>query len=104
MQGFPNASVIEITHQPPDKTWMYWARGPGIYYDIGKTIVFKKHAEVIARFVREYVSKAHAHGFDSIQFTCHEENIYKFEVVDTQNVFDPICPRHELEQRFRRGW
>jgi hypothetical protein len=74
----------EVTHQKDPfgdehfGAWFLYAKGSGVWYNIGKTINFGEHAEAFAHFnVRgneEMCQAAAAAGYDTIQFTAHRDH------------------------------
>lgn len=96
-KAFKDNSVVEVIHTsggyPMQKTiestasWMYYAKGSGIYFDIGKTISFVDHSESVKHFLdiefncplreecayyfKDVFTKAKNEGYDSIQYLKH---------------------------------
>mmetsp|Transcript_35752 Transcript_35752/g.63713 ORF Transcript_35752/g.63713 Transcript_35752/m.63713 type:complete len:306 (-) Transcript_35752:154-1071(-) len=92
-RGFASNSRVEVIHtEDPfgDETvgaWMLYAKGSGIWFDVGRTAVFSDHADAYDFFnvnifelkegvpkdrLNELMSKAAAEqGYDSVQFVAH---------------------------------
>ena len=84
IEPVPVASMVEVVHSN-DRTsgkqhyktytgyWMYAAPGSGLFYNVGKTIVFKikqdMHKFCQERDISNCVRKLQRNGYDSIQFT-----------------------------------
>ena len=82
--GFPANTLVEVSHAKDPfgdehyGMWFVYAKGTGIYFDLGNTIIFKEHEDAFKYFdatTNEAMSqKATAQGFDSIQFTAHVDH------------------------------
>ena len=107
LKGFKNNTWVEI-HRGPDKlngyTWLYYMPGTGNWINLGKTIVFYDHKDAyifanshsgeIFEFIpplepffewgSKYQTKLGDYfknlGYDTIQFTCRSEGIFKYEI------------------------
>ena len=73
----------QVTSDEKNGAWFYYAKGSGMWFNLGKTISFPDHAEAYAHFhvhnvaanggpVNEHMCVAAAKaGYDSIQFVSH---------------------------------
>ena len=83
-RGFPSNTLVEISHEQDPfgdehyGMWFVYAKGTGIYFDLGNTVIFKLHSEAFNYFGagsnEEMCRKAAAQGVDSIQFTAHVDH------------------------------
>ena len=90
--------VIEVMRFPDQvgsSHWFYYGKGSGIWINVGATIGFRDHQEAYEHFrVKGQFDGIHtqqdeemladalrAHGYDSVQFMCAGENIYKYEIM-----------------------
>ena len=117
--GLPSHTKAEVTHRVGDLTnsgmWFYWARGSGVYFDLGRTRVFRDHEAMattcnltsweddvaLTSCGRERL------GLDSIQFTHHNEQIFKYEILSTQiyrGTQTNGCPDKQHAGLFSKGW
>ena len=100
--------------------------GSGVFYEVGRTIVFGDHADVYAHFVGRYngwdpsggngdenanvqvAQAARAKGFDTIQYMHHMEyGIYGHEILDVRDssyVQRGPCPGPTLKKYIFAGW
>ena len=117
--GIKNFTKIEVWHTFQSWVgdpgfWMYFSKGTGIFYDVGKTIVFEDHWDATKYFLNEpsntlfsrLCNAAHEQGFDSIQFTHRAEGKFKYEILDTRlgsKVWMDACPGKKLEIFFTTG-
>lgn len=95
--------VIRAADSPGACLWFYYAKGSGIWINLGRTIVFQEHCDAFEFFgieqkdinffnsdtgERRFYEAVRKNGnYDSVQFTCCREQVYKFEIVfvnDTQ--------------------
>ena len=82
-QGFPSNRIVEVTHQKDPfgdehyGMWFLYAKGSGVYADIGRTKIFNDHGDAYDFFNaqgNENMCKAAAsQGFDSVQFIQHHD-------------------------------
>jgi hypothetical protein len=93
---------VEIYRGPDDVDtfqWFYYAKGSGIWINLGKTIAFQDHYDAFDFFsiMHNYGvgerSAEHAlgkalleQGYDTIQFTCTHEQVYKFEIMSVRAI------------------
>jgi hypothetical protein len=96
-KALKNNSIVEILHTSggyksqkmyeSTGSWMYYAKGSGIYFDIGKSISFLDHSESVKHFLdidiscplreecayyfRDVFTKAKNMGYNSIQYLQH---------------------------------
>eukprot|EP00747_Dinoflagellata_sp_TGD_P064655 gnl/TRDRNA2_/TRDRNA2_154001_c2_seq2.p1 gnl/TRDRNA2_/TRDRNA2_154001_c2~~gnl/TRDRNA2_/TRDRNA2_154001_c2_seq2.p1 ORF type:complete len:337 (+),score=2.75 gnl/TRDRNA2_/TRDRNA2_154001_c2_seq2:68-1012(+) len=133
--GWPSHSRVEVTHHADAMGgWMYHAVGTGVFYDVGRTIKFRKHGNAFRHFLgpdrasHRTVPKRNAlygkdckwtwaslrqtarrAGFQSIQFLNYVEGIHKFEILDTGealsgNTHQTTCPLPGSQRRFTSCW
>mmetsp|Transcript_13780 Transcript_13780/g.26279 ORF Transcript_13780/g.26279 Transcript_13780/m.26279 type:complete len:335 (-) Transcript_13780:38-1042(-) len=109
--ALPSDSWVEVTHcdaqDPPRGYWLYYLPGSGIFYNLGKTKVFKTHRDAAAEFLPGRTCKDAACGellydtfgeaaksYDSLQFLAHgDQQCGKrgFEIVELHHVGADIC-------------
>jgi len=90
-RGLPANSWVEVTHCTTPResndvgTWMYYAKGSGVFINTGATAVFESHADALTAFLGienprcrmcgkgygRLVRNARAKGITTIQFTGH---------------------------------
>lgn len=133
--GFRDNQWVEVNHcccDPPGTGyWFYFTRGSGIWYNLGRTIVFPDHIDAYCYFTKttkcEFTSYdtanlilnqtlnktiyslAKAQGFDSIQYNYrYEAKIFKYEVTDLRVSAEKQNPDGcfpvELSDYIRAGW
>jgi hypothetical protein len=131
-KAFPDNSKIEVTHvsggYPLQKSiessgsWMYYAKGSGMYFNTGKTISFIDHSESVKHFLdidiscplREecvkYFSKivdiAKNKGYDSIQYLKHYDmrcGDTAIEIIDLHGVGAFPCG-NKTKLNIKSGW
>jgi len=83
-QAFASNSWVEVIHEADPfgdehyGMWLQYARGSGIFFDIGNTIAFPEHGDAMAHFGasgnEDMSRKAAAAGYDSIQFLAHVDH------------------------------
>lgn len=98
---FESYQTIEVirTHDAPNSCiWFYYAKGSGIWINIGRTIAFQEHSDAFNFFginepkfsisggnLAAEIKLAEAirtnGNYDSVQFTCCHEQVYKFELL-----------------------
>lgn len=53
--GVPNNTLVEVIHSAGDPPgmgfWFYYAKGSGVYYDVGETLAFSTHGEAYEHFL-----------------------------------------------------
>ena len=110
LTGYTDNSKVEVFRACCDSAvqdnqtsgyWMYAAPGSGIYYDVGKTIVFADHADAYASLTNTTSPEngnvdartnygiavaALALGYDSVQYTHRLECVYLYEIQDLRDV------------------
>jgi hypothetical protein len=115
--GYPGQKLIESIG-----SWMYYAKGSGIYFDIGKTISFVDHSESVEYFLgidiscplreecipyfRDVFTKAKNMGYDSIQYLQHYDmrcDDTGIEIVDLQGIGSYPCG-NKTEYNIKSGW
>ena len=123
---------IEVTHvsggYPMQKhfesvgSWMYYAKGSGIYFNTGNTISFKDHSESIKYFLniniscpiineclhyfKEVFTKAKNKGYDSIQYLNHDDmrcGNTAIEIVDLHGIGAFSCG-NKTKLNIKSGW
>ena len=124
--GAANHSWVEVMHAGHDVSasgyWMYLSTGSGIYYNIGRTAVFRDHREALAGLPGGHVDPkgdnlaglqvarlAHAAGLDSVQYTHRLEGQYLYEIQDVRDLntgagASRVCPSAKLAPYLRAGW
>jgi len=130
--SLPNNTNVEVTHvtggYPGEKeveeigSWMYYAPGSGIYFNLGNTISFKYHSDSVKYFLKkkmpcpiynickEYFSDvftiAKKQGYDSIQYLHHEDmkcGNSAIEIVDLHGVGAYPCG-NKTKFNITSGW
>ena len=115
--GYPGQKILESTG-----SWMYYAKGSGIYFDIGKTISFLDHSESVKYFLdiniscplreecayyfKDVFTKAKNMGYDSIQYLQHYDmrcGNTAIEIVDLHGVGAYPCG-NKKEYNIKSGW
>ena len=115
--GYPGQKMIESTG-----SWMYYAKGSGIYFDIGKTISFKDHSESVKHFLdidiscplreecayyfKDVFTKAKNMGYDSIQYLRHYDmrcGNTAIEIVDLHGIGAYPCGNKD-KYNIKSGW
>lgn len=95
--AMPDHALVEVTHcrdkeaveNEAGANWMYRADGSGIFFNVGKTIAFQRHRDLVHRFLRgqrcpddeclgngglsEGFAVAAREGYDSVQFLAHPD-------------------------------
>ena len=82
----PSANTwVEVMHERDpfgdehDGLWFLYAKGSGVWYNIGKTIVFDEHADAYRYFRvggnEAMCRAAAAAGYDTVQFTEHRDTV-----------------------------
>jgi len=128
----PKNINIEVTHvsggYPMQKhfesvgSWMYYAKGSGIYFNTGNTISFKDHSESIKYFLniniscpiineclhyfKEVFTKAKNKGYDSIQYLNHDDmrcGNTAIEIVDLHGIGAFSCG-NKTKLNIKSGW
>lgn len=128
-----DGTYAEIIHAKGDDfnagTWMYRSIGSGIWFDVGKTICFRSHAEAIYQFLNitctdaqtcnkhfpDLMSTILADGYKSIQFTENADQqcgLRALEIVHTAGNgfytcgFDPNGSEFgtSVFNTFKTGW
>ena len=95
--------------------WMYLARGSGVHYNVGRTLVARDKADLQRRAgnvtrLKDAFAWARARSFDSVQLTHSlEQRLFKFEIVDLRLGLsdDARCPPAASAAAaavFRAGW
>ena len=85
-QGFASHSIVEVSHRKDPfgdehhGMWFLYAKGSGVYLDIGKTLRFADHDEAYSFFKtgknnEQMCQAAAAKGYDSVQFLSHRDGI-----------------------------
>lgn len=117
--GIPNHTRVEVSHVYRESKkrvesgyWMYAQVGSGVFYDVGRTVIFHEQQEAESfmlggkgRDFGQMCEIAKSRGFDSLQFTHRAENIFKMEILDCRagtKVFGEEhdgCP-YGIEQHF----
>lgn len=126
--GVPSDSWVEV-HRCGDRhptsrssgsrsvgdLWMYLARGSGVHYNVGRTLVARDKAHLQrladnATRLKDAFEWARARSFDSVQLTHSlEQRLYKYEIVDLRLGLsdDTRCPpaaSASASAVFRAGW
>jgi len=115
--GYSVQKMIESTG-----SWMYYAKGSGIYFDIGKSISFIDHSESVKHFLnidiscplreecayyfRDLFTKAKNEGYDSIQYLRHYDmrcGDTGIEIVDLHGIGAYSCG-NKTEYNIKSGW
>ena len=101
--------------------WMYAAAGSGVFYNVGRTAVFRDHREAFEQLPGGYAKwdadstylavprlaqLAKAAGFDSIQYTHRLESLYLYEIQDVRDALGEVtvCPGPSMSKFTRGGW
>lgn len=130
----PLEGLVEVTHCSDSFVltyetlgmWMYHAPGSGIYFDLGRTIVFKYHKDAIEYFLKRSCKDwSLLHGYiecdsdfkdlvnvakkdyDSIQFLNHEDmrcGNTAVEIIALNYVGDYPCGNESGKGLFKSGW
>lgn len=107
-KSFELVEVMRFPDQLGSFHWFYYGKGSGIWIDVGKTIWFRDHQDAYTYFcIDAYLDGAHTqqdeellaaalltNGYDTIQFLCAAENIYKYEIMTVhsrQNAQGSAC-------------
>jgi hypothetical protein len=132
---FSNNTYVEVFHSAGDPigdgTWFYATEGSGVWFDVGKTICFKKHNDAIKHFLGrncgdlssdfcdpyfgDMIIAAGVCGYKSIQFTEHGDQVCglrAMEIVHVQGTgfyncgFDPNSDNFgtSVYNTFKTGW
>ena len=115
--GYPGQKIVESSG-----SWMYYAKGSGIYFDIGKTISFLDHSESVKHFLdiniscplreecayyfKDVFTKAKNMGYDSIQYLRHYDmrcGNTAIEIVDLHGIGAYPCGNKE-KYNIKSGW
>ena len=82
-QGYPSNSIVEVSHlkdpygDEHHGMWFLYAKGSGVYVQLGKTKVFNDHGDAYAFFKAQgneaMCQAAASQGFDSVQFVQHHD-------------------------------
>ena len=84
--GFGSDVVVEVSHRKDPfgdehhGMWFVYAKGSGVFLDLGKTKIFQDHDEANSFFDckgcgnEDMCQAAAAHGYDTIQFIAHEDS------------------------------
>ena len=113
--GFPSGAKIEVMHRRGDPAgavmWFYYAAGSGIYFSLGRTVVFADHSDAARAWgvldendLVALANAAIARGYDSVQYTHRKESIYKFEIVAVRLDGQGGCFAAAAAKSFSRGW
>jgi hypothetical protein len=120
--GYLGQKMIESTG-----SWMYYAKGSGIYFDIGKSISFVDHSESVKYFLdidiscplreecayyfRDVFTKAKNMGYDSIQYLKHYDmrcGDTSIEIIDLHGIGAYPCGNkttgNKSEYNIKSGW
>jgi hypothetical protein len=112
--GFPSGSKVEVFHSqgdPPNAgMWFYFAAGSGIYFDIGKTVVFEDHTDCCSAWglapenLASMALEAVKRGYNTIQYTHRKEGIFKYEICAVK--IDGVlgCFSQQYDGLFTSGW
>lgn len=98
-QSFEIIEIIRFPDQVGSSHWFYYGKGSGIWINVGTTIWFRDHQEAYEHFgVEGYFDGGHtqqdeemlagalrANGYDTVQFLCTTENVYKYEIMTVQS-------------------
>lgn len=118
-QPFPSNSLVEVTHCANEialddekyGSWMYYAKGSGIYFFVGKTIYFDDHNNAVdfflpkqkqhcrdhecPSFFPDMIKEARNQFYDSIQFLDHYDmrcGYIALEIIDVNGSGIFPCP------------
>ena len=82
-KGYPSNSIVEVSHlkdpygDEHHGLWFLYAKGSGVYADIGKTKIFNDHGDAYDFFNAQgneaMCQAAASQGFDSVQFNRHHD-------------------------------
>ena len=83
--GFGSNSIVEVSHQKDPfgdehhGMWFVYAKGSGVFLDLGKTKVFNDHSDAYDFFQsgndnQKMCQAAAAQGYDSVQFVKHRDS------------------------------
>jgi len=83
--GFASSSVVEVSHKKDPfgdehhGMWFVYAKGSGVFFDLGKTKVFDDHSDAYAHFQsgennEQMCLNAASQGYDSVQFIKHHDS------------------------------
>lgn len=136
-KAFSDNSIVEIMHTSggylgqkiveSSGSWMYYAKGSGIYFNIGKTISFVDHSESVKHFLdidiscplreecvyyfKDVFTKAKNMGYDSIQYLQHYDmrcGNTAIEIVDLYGIGAYSCGNkitdNKTEYNIKSGW
>ncbi len=98
LDSYQSIEVIRTYDAPKSCIWFYYAKGSGIWINLGRTIAFQEHSDAFEYFginkadfsiVGDNLNSEIELGeairkngnYDSVQFTCCHEQIYKFEIM-----------------------
>ena len=122
--GLPSHTLVEVMHRSEARyfrqqrgsgMWFYLAVGSGVYLDLGKTKVFADHRDAASLWCPNewgdpgmsfcLTREGGARGYDTLQFTRRNEDIWKYEILET-HVLDPLgaCPDAPNAHRYTSGW
>jgi len=84
--GFASNSIVEVSHHKDPfgdehhGMWFVYAKGSGVFLDLGVTKVFDEHADAFAFFNsgndnEKMCQAAAAAGYDSVQFIRHVDGV-----------------------------
>ena len=128
----PNNTYIEVTHVSGGYTgqkhieavgsWMYYAKGSGVYFNTGNTISFKYHSDSVKYFLNISIScpifeecvkyfpkvfeTAKQKGYDSIQYLNHDDmrcGNTAIEIVDLHGIGSYTCG-NKTKLNIKSGW
>jgi len=125
--GFPSNSIVEISHQKDPfgdehhGMWFLFAKGSGVFLDIGKTKIFPDHGEACSFFKahgnEDMSVKAAAQGYDTVQFIKHVDGTnypcaskigvswMNMEIVAVKLIGTYACGQpHGTAPALRAGW
>lgn len=131
-KAFSDNSIVEIMHTSggylgqkiveSSGSWMYYAKGSGIYFNIGKTISFVDHSESVKYFLdiniscplreecayyfKDVFTKAKNMGYDSIQYLKHYDmrcGNTAIEIVDLHGIGAYPCGNKD-KYNIKSGW
>ena len=130
----PLSGLVEVTHCSDSAItnyetvgmWMYHAPGSGIYFDLGKTIIFKHHSDAVKYFLNKScnsLSLLHSDtectgdfinlinvakkNYDSIQFLNHDDmrcGNMAIEIIALNYIGDYPCGNKSGIGLFKTGW
>jgi len=98
------------------------AQGSGVYYNVGRTAVFRDHWDALASLpgghndrnanaeatpLQQIARLAQAAGLDSVQYTHRLEFLYLHELQDVRDDLgsrEQICPGPKMALAVRGGW